>query len=125
VSAPQGSTPREKPGYGHPAGGGSARAERGAPGGAEGAGGFEPNRGKGPAARAMLYFLVRYPGEIRRSFRRDIDVGLLLRWHGHEPVTLHEKHRNAAIWEIQGNRNPFVDLPELAFRVDFSAALPA
>ena len=33
-------------------------------------------------------------------------------WHEQEPVTLWEQHRNAAIFERQGNRNPFIDHPE-------------
>ena len=36
---------------------------------------------------------------------------MLLTWHQQEPVSLWEKHRNAAISERQGNRNPFIDRP--------------
>jgi endonuclease I len=36
---------------------------------------------------------------------------MLLTWHQQEPVSLWEKHRNAAISARQGNRNPFVDRP--------------
>ena len=32
----------------------------------------------------------------------------------HDPPSLHEKHRNAEIAKIQGNRNPFIDHPEWA-----------
>lgn len=76
--------------------------------------GFEPARGKGPAARAVFYFLLRYPGavdarEMPRERRR-----LLLTWHEDEPVDEWERHRNAAISERQGNRNPFIDHPALA-----------
>lgn len=74
---------------------------------------FEPEYGKGTVARAMMYFLLRYPGVIHRKFRKKIDYALLLRWHKEFPVTLYEKHRNQAIYEIQGNRNPFIDFPEL------------
>lgn len=84
---------------------------------------FEPRRGKGRAARALLYFLLRYPEGIEPSYRKGIDVDLLLRWHWKEPVTLFEKHRNRAIADIQGNRNPLIDLPELASRIDFRASL--
>ena len=75
---------------------------------------FEPEYGKGTVARAMMYFLVRYPGVINTSFRRKIDISLLLRWHKEFKVTLYEKHRNQSIFQIQGNRNPFIDFPELA-----------
>jgi endonuclease I len=87
------------------------------------AGRFEPKYGKGMAARSTLYFLLRYPGAIKNSFRKGIDIPLLLRWHRQFPVTEHEKHRNKAIFEIQGNRNPFIDFPELAEKIDFSASL--
>mgnify|MGYP002624114466 CR=1 FL=1 len=98
-------------------------AGRGGPCGVEEQGRFEPNRGKGPAARAMLYFLLRYPDAIKRPFRDGIRIELLLRWHWHEPVSLYERHRNAAIAEIQGNRNPLIDLPDLAGRIAFDCAL--
>ena len=80
---------------------------------------FEPEHGKGPAARAMLYFLLRYPKAIKKAFRMEIDIPLLVRWHKEFPVTLYEKHRNLAIYQIQGNRNPFIDLPDLAERLYF------
>lgn len=80
---------------------------------------FEPEYGKGTAARAMLYFLLRYPTAIAKAFRRKIDIPLLVRWHQQFPVTVYEKHRNQAIFLIQGNRNPFIDWPELAEQMTF------
>ena len=44
----------------------------------------------------------------------------LLQWHEQYPVTDYERHRNDAIEDVQGNRNPFIDFPELAKKVDFS-----
>ncbi len=73
---------------------------------------FEPEYSKGAVARAMLYFLLRYPDEIQKSFKRRIDIGLLDEWHQEFPPDVYEKHRNAAIADIQGNRNPFIDFPE-------------
>lgn len=35
----------------------------------------------------------------------------------------YERHRNEAIAEIQGNRNPFIDVPEWANAVDFERIL--
>jgi deoxyribonuclease I len=80
---------------------------------------FEPEYGKGTVARAMLYFLLRYPNAISKSFRRKIDIPLLIRWHKQFPATIYEKHRNRAIFFIQGNRNPFIDIPTLAERIIF------
>ncbi|CDQ41321.1 MULTISPECIES: endonuclease I family protein [Virgibacillus] len=74
---------------------------------------FEPEYGKGTVARAMLYFMMRYPNEIESSHRESIDIDLLIEWHQQFPPDLYEKHRNRAIYEIQGNRNPFIDFPEI------------
>ncbi len=83
--------------------------------------GFEPEAGKGAVARATLYFLLRYPGEISQYSKDDLKT--LIRWHKEYPVSLYEKHRNAAIFALQGNRNPFIDFPEWVDRIDFSRAL--
>ncbi|MFD1361969.1 endonuclease I family protein [Lentibacillus salinarum] len=78
---------------------------------------FEPEYGKGTVARAMLYFLLRYPGEIEQSHKETIDRDLLLEWHQQFSPDLYEKHRNQAIYELQGNRNPFIDYPEEMLRL--------
>ncbi|MCH5221004.1 MAG: endonuclease [Muribaculaceae bacterium] len=41
-------------------------------------------------------------------------VDLLLKWHRQDPVDQKEIDRNEAVYKIQNNRNPFIDLPELA-----------
>jgi endonuclease G, mitochondrial len=86
---------------------------------------FEPSCGRGAVARATLYFLLRYPGEINRTAREYTDdrVAQLLVWHDQDPVTVWEKHRNATIFEAQGDRNPLVDYPEWARLVDFARGL--
>ncbi len=80
---------------------------------------FEPEHGKGAAARAMMYFLIRYPKVIKKEFWVQIDIPLLISWHTEFPVSLYEKHRNQMIFRIQGNRNPFIDLPDLAKKIIF------
>jgi endonuclease G len=86
--------------------------------------GFEPFTGKGPAARATLYFLLRYPGEIgeRLVELQPQALPTLVAWHAADPVAEYERHRNAAIFEAQGNRNPFIDLPDLATTLDLAPA---
>ncbi|MCE7993308.1 MAG: hypothetical protein HEP71_15080 [Roseivirga sp.] len=83
---------------------------------------FEPENHKGIVARATLYFLVRYPGEISAYTADDID--LLRRWDEEFPVNreddLYELHRNQTIHEVQGNRNPFIDFDGLSARVNFN-----
>ena len=57
----------------------------------------------------------------RRARRRAAQlISVSLRWHDVEPVTEYERHRNTAIFERQGNRNPLIDHPEWASRIDFS-----
>lgn len=41
-------------------------------------------------------------------------VKLLLKWHKQDPVSEKEINRNNAVYEVQGNRNPYVDYPQLA-----------
>lgn len=86
---------------------------------------FEPAQGKGPAARATLYFMLRYPGEIndRASEYTASDIATLLQWHRDEPVSRFELHRNAGVQTAQGNRNPLIDFPDWADRIDFRLGL--
>jgi endonuclease G, mitochondrial len=86
---------------------------------------FEPSKGKGEVARATLYFLLRYPGKINNTldeYKPD-RLETLLRWHHDFAITDHERHRNMAIFKKQGNRNPLIDFPEWARKIDFSLGL--
>lgn len=70
---------------------------------------FEPRDDhKGAAARAMLYFAVRYDFQIEAE-----DEAVLRRWHADHPVSEREAERHDLIWVRQGNRNPFIDCPDL------------
>lgn len=70
---------------------------------------FEPpSISKGNIARAMMYFSLRYQ---TRLDQREQEV--LLKWHQLDPVDEAELRRNEMIYELQGNRNPFIDYPEL------------
>jgi endonuclease I len=86
---------------------------------------FEPENGKGAVARATLYFLLRYPGAINQNDQeyRVERLTTLLQWHVQFPVTDYERHRNMAIFQKQGNRNPLIDFPQLAERIDFKKGL--
>ncbi|MBF2025231.1 MAG: endonuclease [Oscillatoriales cyanobacterium C42_A2020_001] len=86
---------------------------------------FEPNAGKGAVARATLYFLLRYPNEINKTEReyQESRLPILLDWHKSYPVSEYEQHRNAAIFEKQGNRNPLIDFPDWADKIAFQLGL--
>jgi hypothetical protein len=43
---------------------------------------------------------------------KDWYVKLLFKWHTQDPPSAKEINRNDAIYNLQGNRNPFVDHPE-------------
>lgn len=73
---------------------------------------FEPENNKGIVARAVFYFLVRYPGLLSGHYSSAGEIDILKQWHASQPVTFFERHRNRCISQVQGNRNPFVDRPE-------------
>ena len=86
---------------------------------------FEPSAGKGAVARATLYFLLRYPGEINATEKEYTPdrIEVILGWHRNFKVTKYERHRNAAIQEKQGNRNPLIDHPQWGDEIDFAQGL--
>jgi len=75
---------------------------------------FEPpHEHKGRVARAIFYFSIRY--DLPISSEEEV---ILKRWHKESPVDATELARNSEIQKIQGNRNPFIDYPELAEQID-------
>lgn len=99
---------------------------------------YEPiDEFKGDVARALLYFAVRYQSKLP-SFKtaystsstvtpatdqcpldgtqeRAIDlnyIAMLKAWNTLDPVSQREIDRNNAVYNLQKNRNPFVDHPE-------------
>ena len=80
---------------------------------------------QGPAARAVLYFLLRYPQVVSAAEFPPERLSTLLAWHEAEPVESYELHRNQAAAELQGNRNPLVDHPDWARRIPFELAIGA
>lgn len=82
-----------------------------------GSGKFEPNDvSKGDVARIYLYMMIRY-SQTDSSYKvtNAIEsVELLLKWHKEDPVDELEIIRNNRAYEVQGNRNPFIDYPEFA-----------
>ena len=80
---------------------------------------------KGDIARSFFYMAVRYKYEDEtfmedgpmtfRSQLKDWALEMLMAWHRLDPVSEKERNRNEEIYRNwQGNRNPFIDFPELA-----------
>jgi endonuclease I len=47
----------------------------------------------------------------------DQEEAFLRKWNQQDPVDQAEMNRNNEIEKIQGNRNPFIDFPELVDQV--------
>ncbi|MEM9811193.1 MAG: endonuclease, partial [Pseudomonadota bacterium] len=78
---------------------------------------FEPPEAqKGDTARALFYFHTMYPG-LGGDLSDMGNLATLGAWHRADPPDAREIARNARVETVQGNRNPFVDVPELACRV--------
>jgi endonuclease I len=89
---------------------------------------FEPrDEDKGDVARIIFYMDVRYEGDSGEEDLEMVDYTLstssklpyhgirstLLQWHQEDPVDDFERNRNDVIYSYQGNRNPFIDHPNL------------
>jgi len=85
---------------------------------------FPGKRDKGDVARMLMYVAVAYRddgfklvvqqgGYTNDAGRKMGNLEVLLQWHLDDPVDEFERNRNEVIYSYQGNRNPFIDLPEL------------
>ena len=90
---------------------------------------FEPDdEYKGDFARIYFYMVTCYKSDVanwpgcdqldyaRNNYKAfsDWSMQLLMEWHRADPVSQKEIKRNEAVYSEQGNRNPYVDHPELA-----------
>ena len=88
---------------------------------------------RGDAARVILYDYIVYGeagGHKNKLYNGNAQLlskfgsagvfesaAMLLKWHMNDPVSLTEMVRNDGAQTYQGNRNPFIDYPELAIQV--------
>lgn len=81
-----------------------------------GGGVFEPrDEQKGRNARAMFYFVVRYQNYA--GHMKANEETILRQWHANFPPDDIDRKRNEDIFAVQGNRNPFIDYPQLIERI--------
>jgi len=83
---------------------------------------FEPIDGyKGDMARSFFYMATRYysedgswPGSPMVNGAEPLPWArdMLMEWAENDPVSQKEINRNNAVYQIQDNRNPFIDHPE-------------
>lgn len=67
---------------------------------------------RGEASRAYLYMSFLYKIPLKENLENS-----LRKWHFEDPPGEWEEKRNDLIEVVQGNRNPFIDQPELVERV--------
>lgn len=89
---------------------------------------FEPlDNAKGDIARIILYMYVRYGADSRYNCQSITtvfeSVEVLLEWCALDPVDTWEMGRNEVVAAFQGNRNVFIDYPELAWLI-FDEQIP-
>ncbi len=67
---------------------------------------------RGDIARSYFYMSHQYGMAIPDDYE-----GMLREWHLSDPADEWERDRNSLIEDVQGNRNPFIDYPEMVERV--------
>jgi len=70
---------------------------------------------KGDVARAAFYFYTMYPDEVGSIVEMG-DTETLYQWHQDDPADATEISRNTKVASQQGNRNPYIDYPELVYQ---------
>ncbi|MGM0496574.1 MAG: endonuclease [Bacteroidota bacterium] len=91
---------------------------------------FEPiDEYKGDFARTYFYMVTRYEDKVDgwenngdgadamldgTTFPafKEWAIDILVEWHNEDPVSQKEIDRNDAVYDVQNNRNPFIDNPE-------------
>ena len=81
---------------------------------------YVPRINCGAVCRSTLYIMTCYSNCAAPNKLPQVLLDWAVEMAASEPVTLWEKHRNAELYRLQGNRNPFIDHPEWAKQLDFS-----
>lgn len=73
---------------------------------------------RGDVARILFYMFTRYTQADKFEFTAIAQSkDILIEWNKEDPVSKTEIIRNDYTYEIQKNRNPFIDYPELADKI--------
>lgn len=86
---------------------------------------YVPFHLRGDVARSLFYMAARYNG--KESHTNDLRIAetanqdnytigglsMLIEWHNEDKVDDEERARHERVYHYQGNRNPFIDDPEL------------
>lgn len=107
----------------------NSRSKTGSPKSGQGGGAstvFEPDdEYKGDLARTYFYMVTCYQnltwqGDGLKTAEngtyptlQDWAIDMLLNWHRNDPVSQKEIDRNEVVYDQQGNRNPFIDYPDM------------
>ena len=94
---------------------------------------FEPNdEWKGDMARVYFYAVTKWSGSsgwtsgdgatiftssASSFYLTDYAINLFVKWHLEDPVSEWELSRNSKVYNIQGNRNPYIDHPEYVTQI--------
>lgn len=94
---------------------------------------FEPNdEWKGDMARVYFYAVTKWSGSsgwtsgegstiftsnANSFYLTDYAKNLFIKWHLEDPVSGWELSRNSKVYNIQGNRNPYIDHPEYVTQI--------
>ncbi len=72
-----------------------------------------PMNHRGNVARAIFYFATRYQMKVSPP-----EEAALRQWNKQDPIDEAEMRHNDEIAKAQGNRNPYIDFPDLLSRID-------
>lgn len=81
---------------------------------------FEPSDDyKGDIARILSYLITAYKTDLYDVLGNIIygEFDTIVKWNLIDPVDVNETNRNDVVMKIQGNRNPYIDCPEIINKI--------
>ena len=81
---------------------------------------FHPHLNVGAVCRATLYTMACYQDTFHRQYFPAEVMTWIQQTAATVPVSVWERHRNAELFALQGNRNPFIDFPSWSIQLEFT-----